>query len=113
MRKFYAVLILVTVFGGISYGFQSRNNGIDTTKQVADATDEYVYRKLSNGAIVYEPAATGPIEDIEPAAGGEAASDAFPHATFKYDPLTQTYRRTMVDSRGNSSQDIIRDPANP
>jgi|GEM_PF-2257967 len=121
MRKLYAIAVLVVVFGTIATQFQHRNDGIDTSRQVADATDMYVYRKLANGTVVQERV-SGKAEDlveIAPAAGngiagrGDGAPSVQGQATYKYDPLTQTYRRTGVDSSGNSSQYIIRDPLNP
>ena len=121
MRTFYALAILVVVFGTIAMQFQHRNDGIDTTKQVSDATDMYVYRKLANGTIVHELVSNKAEDLIEiaPAAGdgvaghGDGAPSVQGQATYKYDPLTQTYRRTDVDSSGNSGQYIIRDPLNP
>lgn len=73
------------------------------------------YRTLGNGAIVYEETvgeATAP-EDISPAAGGGDLDDMYEKQgrskapTFRYDPLTQTYRRTGVDTGGKSRQDVI------
>jgi hypothetical protein len=49
-------------------------------------------------------------ENISPAAGGEdgdTAANPGAEPQFRYDPLTQTYRRTTVDRNGNSRQDII------
>jgi len=115
-------MVIAVLGGGISTMFQHRNDGIDTTKQVSDATDAYVYRKLANDTIVIERARAGEkddLVDIAPAAGGGVAGkgDGAPsvsgEAHYKYDPLTQTYRRQDVDSGSNSSQDIIRDPTHP
>jgi hypothetical protein len=123
MRKLYAIMVVGVLFGGIATMFQHRNDGIDTTKQVSDATDTYVYRKLANGTTVYERVEPGHENDdlvnIAPAAGDGVAGrgDGSPavqgKTQYKYDPLTQTYRRMDVDTSGNSGQDIIRDPAHP
>lgn len=120
MRALYAVALIVVIFGTIASQFEKRNDGIDPMLQVTDATDEYIYRKLANGAVVYERV-EGPtdIVNIAPAAGdgvaghGDGAPSVAGEIKYKYDPLTQTYRRQMVDSNGNSGQDIIRDPLNP
>ncbi len=73
------------------------------------------YRTLANGAVIYEEVqpegdntagADNPVlENIAPAAGGDDAQDTTPQ--FKYDPLTQTYRRITVDRNGNTGQDVI------
>lgn len=114
MRSVFAIMILALVFGGISMQFQNRNDGIDITQQVSDATDAYVYRKLANGTIVHERVSTDPndLVTIAPAAGagvageGDGAPSVQGEVQYKYDPLTQTYRRTTVDLNGNSRQDI-------
>lgn len=63
------------------------------------------YRTLANGTVVYEQVSGADQEanivDIAPAAGPDTQPQ------FKYDPLTQTYRRSTVDIQGNPSQDVI------
>ncbi|HEY8963039.1 MAG TPA: hypothetical protein VIN59_01115 [Alphaproteobacteria bacterium] len=119
MRKIFAIMVLALGFGTLATLFQHRNNGIDTSVQVSDATDQYIYRKLANGTIVHELVTDDDLVNIAPAAGvgvageGDGAPSVEGKASYKYDPLTQTYRRTDVDSRGKSSQKIIRDPLNP
>lgn len=72
---------------------------------------EMGYRTMANGAIVYEEIvpesaqADTPIEEIAPAAGSGRAPAAAP--VFRYDPLTQTYRRVTVDKQGNTRHDVI------
>ncbi|MCB1539130.1 MAG: hypothetical protein H6865_07735 [Rhodospirillales bacterium] len=61
---------------------------------------------MPNGTILYEeiPAeGETSLENIAPAAGGPDGEAP----RFIYDPLTQTYRRTIVDRNGNSGQDVI------
>lgn len=65
------------------------------------------YRTLANGAVIYEEIDDQSLENIAPAAGGGDTEDTGAAPQFKYDPLTQTYRRTAVDSSGNSRQDVI------
>ncbi len=74
---------------------------------------EMGYRRMENGAIIYEEVIPGqpaqgqdiPLEDIAPAAGPAKVPEPAP--VVHYDPLTQTYRRVTVDKDGNTRHDVI------
>lgn len=123
MKMFYAVLFLAALgFWGVQ-SFQSDAEGqAGTPVQSASpnsyalpavSREEYARRELPNGTIVFERinpsapqvAAHENLDAIAPAAGSREPQ-------VRYEPLTQTFRRTVIDSEGNSRQEIIRHPAN-
>jgi hypothetical protein len=66
------------------------------------------YRTLANGAVVYEEIQDSGLENIAPAAGSDSDEPADPtRPQFKYDPLTQTYRRSTTNVQGQPAQDIV------
>jgi len=108
ISAFLALALIVTALGALAGAIVKQQK----TASTAISGVETNFRKLANGAVVYEehPDAAK-IEDIAPAAGGNDPKSGDPK--FYYDRLTQTYRVRAVDSHGNTRQDIISNPLHP
>jgi len=107
MRNMMITAFLVAaLIGSVGYaGFMLMNafnpQKIQSINDIDTALSSGSYTVLSNGTVVYE-SKDPRLGDIAPAAGGDAAAPANQNS-FKYDPLTQTYRRVNSDGQ----QDII------
>ncbi len=85
--------------------------GDDTARKAPfdrDVARAMGFNSTESGTIIYEEVPQSAesqqrLEDIAPAAGDDEGHSV----RFIYDPLTQTFRRTVVDRNGNSSQDVI------
>lgn len=120
MAHIFATLLFVLILASLGLGRQAMA-GEETPFDQGTAAKAGYY-KLPTGTIVFEgdgavpAAAREDLSAIAPAAGPDAtAADTIglPAPTFKYNPLTQTYRRTMVTPSGTEREDVISDPNNP
>lgn len=138
MKIFYALFFVVALGGWGAYSALFSENsphaaGIAVPNSQASyelpkvSQEQYVRRDLPNGAIVFErvtgqsPQAQSQIpqnlDAIAPAAGAagigaKVGAGVEGGTATRYDPLTQTFRRTSVDSGGNTREEIINHPAN-
>lgn len=119
MKAFYTlVFFMVAAFGFATVkswmDARASSNPVATTASTANyalpqvSQQQYVRRDMPDGAVMYQVARPEALpenlQDIAPAAGGQMGR-------VKYDALTQTYRREVVDSEGNTRQEIIQAPA--
>lgn len=122
MKAFYTlVLFIAAAFGFATYKSWEEGQKAAPSVVVAQKTDayalpdiaqqQYVRRDMTDGTVLIEATnlqqtrqTPENLQAIAPAAGGNEGS-------VKYDPLTQTYRRSTIDSNGNPSQEIIQAPA--
>lgn len=121
MKPIYALPFYICLAAALTFYIWSQNTPPSKQPQSLQALahnelpiiakQEYNRRELPNGGIIFEAIdsklAQTPqdLDDITPAAGGSASN-------IKYEPLTKTFRRTVIDSEGNSRQEIIKHPAN-
>lgn len=102
---FLWTVLIVALVGGAIYGGYRLSDAfepqpIQSIRDAETALQDGSYVVLPNGTLVYE--SNRKVTDIEPAAG-QPATTSGPNASFRYDPVTQTYRRVGADGR----QEII------